>query len=60
MKKVSTEFYTLDEVCKILNLCRQTVVKAVGRGDFKAVMIGRQWRFPKESFKRSLEKLGHK
>ena len=58
MKKVDTQFYTLDEVCKILNVCRQTIVKAVGRGDLQAIMIGRQWRFPKESFKRSLEKMG--
>lgn len=42
------DFYTLNEVCKKLGICRVTAVRAIGRKEIKGLKVGKQWRFSKE------------
>jgi len=47
---MSTAFYTIDEVRKILRVSRATVDKMVASGDIPCVNLGRVRRIPKVGF----------
>lgn len=49
MKREIKPFYTLNEVCEILNLTRPTVLKAIREGKIKAVKFGKVWRIPHDT-----------
>lgn len=41
------EFYTIEELAKILKVEHKTIRRAIQRGDIKAIKLGRQWRIRK-------------
>lgn len=43
------EFFTVEEVCEILNLSNQTIRKLIKEGKIKAVKLGRVYRVPRAS-----------
>lgn len=47
---LNDEFYTIDEVAKILKVEHKTIRRAIKRGDIKAMKIGRQYRIRKSDF----------
>lgn len=42
--------YSVEEVCEILSVARQTVYKLINQGCFKAVRVERGYRIVKASF----------
>lgn len=42
--------YSVEEVCEILGVARQTVYKLINQGCFKAVRVERGYRIVKSSF----------
>lgn len=42
--------YSVEEVCEILGVARQTVYKLINQGCFKAVRVERGYRIVKASF----------
>lgn len=50
------DFYTLNEVCAKLGICRVTAVRAIARKELKGFKFGKQWRFPKESIDKMISK----
>ena len=47
---LNDEFYTIDEVAKILKVEHRTIRRAIKRGDIKAMKVGRQYRIRKSDF----------
>lgn len=41
------EFYTIEELSKILKVEHKTIRRAIQRGEIKAMKIGKQWRIKK-------------
>ena len=50
--KTSSEYYTVNEVCALLGLCRPTVVKALKEGSIIGRKFGAQWRIDRSQFKK--------
>ena len=44
------EFYTIDELAKIMKVERRTIKRAIERGEIEAIKIGKQYRIKKDSF----------
>lgn len=44
---LNEEFYTIDELAKILKVEHRTIRRAIKRGDIKAMKVGRQYRIKK-------------
>ena len=42
------KFYTTDEVAKMFNVCRMTIIRYVRAGKLKGFLIGRSWRFTED------------
>ena len=38
------EFYTIEELSKLLKVEHKTIRRAIKRGEIKAMKLGRQWR----------------
>ena len=38
------EYYTIDELVKILKISRRTIERHIKSGEIKALKIGKQWR----------------
>ena len=49
------EYYTIDELVKILKISRRTIQRLIKSGEIKAIKIGKQWRIKKDDFKRKEE-----
>lgn len=41
------EYYTIDELVKILKISRRTIERHIKSGEIKALKIGKQWRIRK-------------
>lgn len=41
------EFYTIDELSKLLKVEHKTIRRAIQRGEIKAMKMGKQWRIKK-------------
>lgn len=44
------EYYSIDELAKIMKVERRTIKRAIERGEIKAIKIGKQYRIKKENF----------
>ena len=44
------EFYTIDELAKIMKVERRTIKRAIERGEIEARKIGKQYRIKKDNF----------
>ena len=40
---------TIDEVCEVLMIGRNTVYKLLNTGELKAFRVGRVWKIPREA-----------
>lgn len=47
--------YSVEEVCEILGITRQTVYKLINQGCFKAVKVEKGYRIVKSSFDKWLD-----
>ena len=43
------EYYTIDELVKILKISRRTIERHIKSGEIKALKIGKQWRIRKSN-----------
>lgn len=43
----NNEYYTIDELVKILKISRRTIERHIKSGEIKALKIGKQWRIRK-------------
>ena len=41
------EFYTIEELSKLLKVEHKTIRRAIKRGEIKAMKLGKQWRIKK-------------
>lgn len=41
------EFYTIEELSKLLKVEHKTIRRAIQRGEIKAMKLGKQWRIKK-------------
>lgn len=48
------EYYTIEEIMKVLKVSRNTVYSWIKEGRIKGVKIGRQWRIPKTALNQFL------
>ena len=42
-------YYSMDEAAEVLGVHRNTIKNRIKAGELQAVLIGRQWRIPKEA-----------
>ena len=47
--------YSVEEVCEMLDITRQTVYKLINQGCFKAVKVEKGYRIVKDSFDKWLD-----
>jgi len=50
MTEQCPQFYTVDEVAKILKVSRRTILRLIYSKQIKAVKIGNRWRIPHQDF----------
>ncbi len=53
---VTTQFLSMEEISKILNISRYSVAQSIARGDLNCVKIGKIVRISQASFREFLDK----
>lgn len=53
---VNEEYMTLDELCTLLHICRNTGRRLINQPDFPCIRIGKRFRIHKEGFAEWQEK----
>ena len=51
------DILTVDELCEVLNIGKNTAYKLLKNGDIKSIKIGRIYRIPKKSIKEYINQL---
>jgi len=47
---MTDETYTVDEAARLLRISRDSVVRAIQRGDLPGRKVGKFWRIPRAGF----------